>query len=99
MNWVFEISQFRSISVNILYAVLLLIQGNLLRRVYWLRALIRVMELQAVRRRFDKRIYIPLPDFKARQHMFKVLILLDGRKLLACLNDVSHNYMNVQFQL
>lgn len=27
---------------------------------------------QAVRRRFDKRIYIPLPDFKARQHMFKV---------------------------
>jgi hypothetical protein len=28
---------------------------------------------QAVRRRFDKRIYIPLPDMKARQHMFKVL--------------------------
>ncbi|CAI5965154.1 unnamed protein product [Closterium sp. NIES-64] len=27
---------------------------------------------QAVRRRFDKRIYIPLPDVKARQHMFKV---------------------------
>ncbi|PWZ11549.1 Protein SUPPRESSOR OF K(+) TRANSPORT GROWTH DEFECT 1 [Zea mays] len=27
---------------------------------------------QAVRRRFDKRIYIPLPDTKARQHMFKV---------------------------
>uniref|UniRef100_A0A453DVN2 Vesicle-fusing ATPase n=5 Tax=Triticinae TaxID=1648030 RepID=A0A453DVN2_AEGTS len=27
---------------------------------------------QAVRRRFDKRIYIPLPDAKARQHMFKV---------------------------
>ncbi|GJN05852.1 hypothetical protein PR202_ga23521 [Eleusine coracana subsp. coracana] len=27
---------------------------------------------QAVRRRFDKRIYIPLPDMKARQHMFKV---------------------------
>ncbi|OEL30599.1 Protein SUPPRESSOR OF K(+) TRANSPORT GROWTH DEFECT 1 [Dichanthelium oligosanthes] len=27
---------------------------------------------QAVRRRFDKRIYIPLPDLKARQHMFKV---------------------------
>ncbi|EFJ25940.1 hypothetical protein SELMODRAFT_267596 [Selaginella moellendorffii] len=26
----------------------------------------------AVRRRFDKRIYIPLPDLKARQHMFKV---------------------------
>ncbi|MBA0615364.1 hypothetical protein Godav_015513 [Gossypium davidsonii] len=28
---------------------------------------------QAIRRRFDKRIYIPLPDVKARQHMFKVL--------------------------
>ncbi|XP_068637164.1 protein SUPPRESSOR OF K(+) TRANSPORT GROWTH DEFECT 1 [Aristolochia californica] len=27
---------------------------------------------QAIRRRFDKRIYIPLPDLKARQHMFKV---------------------------
>eukprot|EP00897_Mesotaenium_endlicherianum_P005933 jgi/Mesen1/5368/ME000268S04562 len=27
---------------------------------------------QAVRRRFDKRIYIPLPEVKARQHMFKV---------------------------
>ncbi|KAJ6801465.1 protein SUPPRESSOR OF K(+) TRANSPORT GROWTH DEFECT 1 [Iris pallida] len=27
---------------------------------------------QAIRRRFDKRIYIPLPDPKARQHMFKV---------------------------
>ncbi|CAM6064925.1 unnamed protein product [Sphagnum tenellum] len=28
---------------------------------------------QAVRRRFDKRIYIPLPELKARQHMFKIL--------------------------
>ncbi|EMS49464.1 Vacuolar protein sorting-associated protein 4 [Triticum urartu] len=27
---------------------------------------------QAVRRRFDKRIYIPLPDLKARQRMLKV---------------------------
>ncbi|KAJ8754544.1 hypothetical protein K2173_005705 [Erythroxylum novogranatense] len=27
---------------------------------------------QAIRRRFDKRIYIPLPDLKARQYMFKV---------------------------
>ena len=27
---------------------------------------------QAVRRRFDKRIYIPLPDEHARAHMFKV---------------------------
>jgi hypothetical protein len=32
--------------------------------------------MQAVRRRFDKRIYIPLPDLKARQHMFKVPFLL-----------------------
>jgi hypothetical protein len=30
---------------------------------------------QAVRRRFDKRIYIPLPDLKATQRMFKVLQL------------------------
>mmetsp|Transcript_29112 Transcript_29112/g.95030 ORF Transcript_29112/g.95030 Transcript_29112/m.95030 type:complete len:448 (-) Transcript_29112:94-1437(-) len=29
---------------------------------------------QAVRRRFDKRIYIPLPDQRARMHMFKVHI-------------------------
>ncbi|CAK9229081.1 unnamed protein product [Sphagnum troendelagicum] len=27
---------------------------------------------QAVRQRFDKRIYIPLPELKAQQHMFKV---------------------------
>ncbi|KAI5065110.1 hypothetical protein GOP47_0019805 [Adiantum capillus-veneris] len=27
---------------------------------------------QAIRRRFDKRIYIPLPDIIARQHMFKL---------------------------
>ncbi|MED6222378.1 Vacuolar protein sorting-associated protein 4B [Stylosanthes scabra] len=27
---------------------------------------------QPIRRRFDKLIYIPLPDLKARQHMFKV---------------------------
>lgn len=27
---------------------------------------------QAIRRRFDKRIYVPLPDAPARQHMFKV---------------------------
>ncbi|RVW37034.1 Protein suppressor of K(+) transport growth defect 1 [Vitis vinifera] len=26
---------------------------------------------QAIRRRFDKRIYIPLPDLKARQHMLR----------------------------
>ncbi|XP_050278968.1 protein SUPPRESSOR OF K(+) TRANSPORT GROWTH DEFECT 1-like [Quercus robur] len=28
---------------------------------------------QAMRRRFDKRIYVPLPDLKARKHIFKVL--------------------------
>jgi vacuolar protein-sorting-associated protein 4 len=27
---------------------------------------------QAIRRRFDKRIYIPLPDEAARAHMFKI---------------------------
>lgn len=27
---------------------------------------------QAIRRRFDKRIYIPLPEAPARAHMFKV---------------------------
>ena len=32
------------------------------------------VHMQAIRRRFDKRIYIPLPDVKARQHMFKVTI-------------------------
>lgn len=29
---------------------------------------------QAIRRRFDKRIYIPLPDARARSHMFKVCV-------------------------
>ncbi|KAH0468522.1 hypothetical protein IEQ34_003555 [Dendrobium chrysotoxum] len=28
---------------------------------------------QAIRRRFDKRIYIPLSDLKAQQHMFKYI--------------------------
>jgi vacuolar protein-sorting-associated protein 4 len=27
---------------------------------------------QAIRRRFDKRIYIPLPEQPARTHMFKI---------------------------
>ena len=27
---------------------------------------------QAIRRRFEKRIYIPLPDFEARKAMFKI---------------------------
>ncbi len=29
-------------------------------------------QLQAIRRRFDKRIYIPLPEDTARAHMFKI---------------------------
>lgn len=43
---------------------------------------------QAIRRRFDKRIYIPLPDLKARQHMFKVH-----------LGDTPHNLTESDFEL
>ncbi|XP_042456905.1 protein SUPPRESSOR OF K(+) TRANSPORT GROWTH DEFECT 1-like [Zingiber officinale] len=42
---------------------------------------------QAIRRRFDKRIYIPLPDVKARQHMFKVH-----------LGDTPHNLRESDFE-
>ncbi|KAF7820366.1 protein SUPPRESSOR OF K(+) TRANSPORT GROWTH DEFECT 1-like [Senna tora] len=42
---------------------------------------------QAIRRRFDKRIYIPLPDMKARQHMFKVH-----------LGDTPHNLTEKDFE-
>ncbi|URD99188.1 Vacuolar protein sorting-associated protein [Musa troglodytarum] len=42
---------------------------------------------QAIRRRFDKRIYIPLPDLKARQHMFKVH-----------LGDTPHNLNEKDFE-
>ncbi|CAK9225177.1 unnamed protein product [Sphagnum jensenii] len=42
---------------------------------------------QAVRRRFDKRIYIPLPEVKARQHMFKVH-----------LGDTPHNLSEKDFE-
>lgn len=42
---------------------------------------------QAIRRRFDKRIYIPLPDVKARQHMFKVH-----------LGDTPHNLNDRDFE-
>ncbi|KAK1381929.1 MIT domain-containing protein [Heracleum sosnowskyi] len=42
---------------------------------------------QAIRRRFDKRIYIPLPDLKARQHMFKVH-----------LGDTPHNLTERDFE-
>jgi vacuolar protein-sorting-associated protein 4 len=42
---------------------------------------------QAIRRRFDKRIYIPLPEAKARQHMFKVH-----------LGDTPHNLTEGDFE-
>ncbi|KAM3685167.1 hypothetical protein ACJW31_11G097800 [Castanea mollissima] len=42
---------------------------------------------QAICRRFDKRIYIPLPDLKARQHMFKVH-----------LGDTPHNLTESDFE-
>ncbi|KAL4189019.1 hypothetical protein AMTRI_Chr08g163420 [Amborella trichopoda] len=42
---------------------------------------------QAIRRRFDKRIYIPLPDVKARQHMFKVH-----------LGDTPNNLTEIDFE-
>ncbi|KAL0008003.1 hypothetical protein SO802_009505 [Lithocarpus litseifolius] len=42
---------------------------------------------QAIRRRFDKRIYIPLPDLKARLHMFKVH-----------LGDTPHNLTESDFE-
>ncbi|KAF2581032.1 hypothetical protein F2Q68_00002034 [Brassica cretica] len=42
---------------------------------------------QAIRRRFDKRIYIPLPEAKARQHMFKVH-----------LGDTPHNLTESDFE-
>ncbi|KAL2557367.1 Protein SUPPRESSOR OF K(+) TRANSPORT GROWTH DEFECT 1 [Forsythia ovata] len=43
---------------------------------------------QAIRRRFDKRIYIPLPDPKARQHIFKVH-----------LGDTPHNLTESDFEV
>ncbi|PON82517.1 Spastin [Trema orientale] len=45
------------------------------------------MQVQAIRRRFDKRIYIPLPDMKARQHMLKVH-----------LGDTPHNLTESDFE-
>ncbi|RDX91961.1 Protein SUPPRESSOR OF K(+) TRANSPORT GROWTH DEFECT 1, partial [Mucuna pruriens] len=42
---------------------------------------------QAIRRRFDKRIHIPLPDLKARQHIFKVH-----------LGDTPHNLTEKDFE-
>ncbi|CAN4114389.1 unnamed protein product [Withania somnifera] len=46
-----------------------------------------LVQMQAIRRRFDKRIYIPLPDLKARQHMFKVH-----------LGDTPHNLTESDFE-
>ncbi|KAK4284224.1 hypothetical protein QN277_001083 [Acacia crassicarpa] len=46
-----------------------------------------LVQMQAIRRRFDKRIYIPLPDLKARQHMFKVH-----------LGDTPHNLSESDFE-
>ncbi|CAK9179104.1 unnamed protein product [Ilex paraguariensis] len=48
---------------------------------------VKGMQFQAIRRRFDKRIYIPLPDLKARQHMFKVH-----------LGDTPHNLTESDFE-
>ncbi|GKA14992.1 protein suppressor of K(+) transport growth defect 1, partial [Tanacetum coccineum] len=45
---------------------------------------------QAIRRRFDKRIYIPLPDLKARQHMFKVMSSLYKYVISAALSIKVH---------
>eukprot|EP00249_Psilotum_nudum_P021120 c27980_g1_i1 orf=3-1004(-) len=42
---------------------------------------------QAIRRRFDKRIYIPLPDLKARQAMFKIH-----------LGDTPHDLLEADFE-
>lgn len=56
---------------------------------------------QAVRRRFDKRIYIPLPDLKARQHMFKVTVhicLLEpclASFEVHCYQQISSQYLSL----
>ncbi|KAL4598085.1 hypothetical protein ACB092_11G033600 [Castanea dentata] len=42
---------------------------------------------QAMRRRFNKRIYVPLPDVKAREHIFKVHI-----------GDTPHNLTETDFE-
>ncbi|XXG54849.1 hypothetical protein AAC387_Pa03g2628 [Persea americana] len=47
-----------------------------------------LVQMQAIRRRFDKRIYIPLPDLKARQHMFKVH-----------LGDTPHNLTEADYEM
>ncbi|XP_028246746.1 protein SUPPRESSOR OF K(+) TRANSPORT GROWTH DEFECT 1-like [Glycine soja] len=44
---------------------------------------------QAIRGHFDKHIYIPLPDLKARQHMFKAWVHL---------GDTPHNLAESDFE-
>ncbi|KAG5560455.1 hypothetical protein RHGRI_003690 [Rhododendron griersonianum] len=44
---------------------------------------------QAIRRRFNRRIYIPLPDLKARQHMLKDVLFEPVRKTQAAMYFVK----------
>ncbi|KAH7946319.1 hypothetical protein HPB49_023107 [Dermacentor silvarum] len=57
----------------------------------------------AIRRRFEKRIYIPLPEEPARMHMFKSSLVKERRALaeqdcasLPCANNVTHVMTGVQ---
>ncbi|KAK7845653.1 protein suppressor of k(+) transport growth defect 1 [Quercus suber] len=52
--------------------LLVQMQGTMIRKFLFLQHEYSYALDQAIRRRFDKRIYIPLPEAKARQHMFKV---------------------------
>ncbi|WVZ13781.1 hypothetical protein V8G54_011347 [Vigna mungo] len=49
---------------------------------------------QAMRRRFVKRIYIPLPDLKARQHMFKASLINEQVHL----GDTPNNLTESDFE-
>ncbi|KAL2328477.1 hypothetical protein Fmac_021904 [Flemingia macrophylla] len=53
---------------------------------------------QAIRRRFDKRIYIPLPDLKARQHMFKARAIYTMFVPMVHLGDTPHNLAESDFE-
>ncbi|GMP68362.1 hypothetical protein CsSME_00027998 [Camellia sinensis var. sinensis] len=53
---------------------------------------------QAIRWRFDKHIYIPLPDLKARQHMFKELLSFDDNGYHVHLGDTPHNLTESDFE-
>ncbi|RZC86010.1 hypothetical protein C5167_026681, partial [Papaver somniferum] len=62
--------------------------GNNDEKVFFLAATNTPYSLdQAIRRRFDKRIYTPLLDLKAMQHMFKVH-----------LGDTPHNLIESDFE-